>query len=214
MLVQVNGDRIVVKDFSARSQIVRNVIGRFSVSRECRAYEGLEGVTGIPVFHGRIDSYAFAYAFVQGRSLPSFERRSMPRSFFQALERLLDAVHDRQVAICDLHHRNVIAEERTGLPYLVDFSISLRRPPAWNLPGRWVFERSKRLDRFALMRIRRRYEVPEADGRAIAASIPSSAPAAEESVDSMTSSSDAALLRLHAWGRLLKRFLRRARGKA
>src|SRR5213594_2655027 len=105
---EIDGERVIVKDFRRRGFWIRNTIGRFSVSRESRAYERLSGLPGIPAFHGRIDAHALAYGFVEGRGLPELSRKSLPSSFFHALEAVLDGVHGRGVAILELHHRNVI----------------------------------------------------------------------------------------------------------
>src|SRR5262249_14766262 len=131
-------DPLVVKDFRPRGFIVRNTIGRFSVARECRAYERLAGIEGIPAFAGRVDAHARASLYRRGEALTSRPRRSLPASFFEALEELLAAVHARGVAIADLHHRNVIVDPGAARPSLVDFSLAVVRPAGWNLPGRWL----------------------------------------------------------------------------
>ena len=168
LLFDLGQESVVVKDFGPRGLIVRSTIGRFSVSRECRAYERLTGLPGVPAFRGRLDAHAFACAFARGRPLPEYARRSLPSSFFRDLEGLLERIHERGVALADLHHRNVIVEEKTGSPALIDFSLALVRPSPWNLPGRWLFERARRLDRIAVERMRLRYEMP-------AASVPNTA---------------------------------------
>lgn len=157
-LVEWNSAQVVVKDFRPRGLLVRNTIGRFSVSRECRACARLGGLAGIPRLVGRIDPHAFAYAFVPGNPLPSVAKRSLPVCFFTSLEQLLTAIHGRGVALTDLHHRNVIIGGPSGSPVLIDFSLALLRPAKWNLPGRWLFQRAQELDRIALARIRQRYE--------------------------------------------------------
>jgi hypothetical protein len=188
VLVEREGGALVVKDFRPRGILVRNTIGRFSVARECRAYERLQGIEGIARFGGRVDAHALAYAYRAGSSLQESPRGSLPAAFFAALERLLAAVHERGVAIADLHHRNVLVEPareashsdprevmlddprsamvllddpRSAMvlrPGLIDFSLALVRPSSWNLPGRWLFRRAQELDRIALARIRARYE--------------------------------------------------------
>src|SRR5712691_7085877 len=61
---EIDGERIIVKDFRGRGSLVRGTIGRFSIARECRAYGRLGSVAGIPRFYGRIDAHALACAFV------------------------------------------------------------------------------------------------------------------------------------------------------
>lgn len=190
VVVSWEGAAVVVKDFRERGAFVRETIGRFSIARECRAYGRLAGLPGIPAFLGRIDAHAFAVAFVPGRALPAHARHSLPPSLFRALGELLAAIHARDVAIADLHHRNVLVAEATGTPSIVDFSLALVRPASWNLAGRWLFDRAAKLDWVALDRIRRRYEARAGE-------------AAEEIPPP----------RLYVWGRALKRVSARIRRK-
>ena len=158
LLFDWEGALVVAKDFRGCGLFVRNSVGRFSIARECRAYETLAGLAGIPRLIGRIDAHAFAYGYIAGTPLPKFDRHSVPASFLRTLEKLLVAIHARGVAIADLHHRNVIVQEPSQEPALIDFSLALRQPSAWNLPGRWVFRQAQQLDRIAVARIRARYE--------------------------------------------------------
>lgn len=187
-LHQIEGLDVVVKDFRGRSLLVRSTIGRFSISRETRAYERLRALPGIPAFYGRVDAHALAYAFVPGSSLPQHRKRSLPPAFFEALGELLEEIHERGVAIVDLHHRNVLVSLATGRPALIDFSLALVRPRFRNPISEWLFERAIRLDRIALDRIRTRYEAGASDP-----------------------SSDEALPRAYRWGRSLKRWMRARR---
>ena len=148
---------VVLKDFAERGALVRATIGRFSTSREARAYARLGGVRGVPEFFGRIDGTALAMAFVPGTSLRDLPRRSLPASFFEDLERLIAAVHARGVAIADFHHRNVIVRDGDRSPALIDLSMAMVRPATWNLIGRWLFHQALALDRLAFERIREKY---------------------------------------------------------
>lgn len=190
-LVSWDGDDVVVKDFRMRGALVRETIGRFSIARECRAYRRLAELPGVPAFLGRIDAYALAVARAPGRALPEHARHSLPPSLFADLRRILAAIHARGVAIADLHHRNIIVAEGSAPPAIIDYSLALVRPAAWNLPGHWLWERAARLDRIALERIRRRYE--------------SGSPSREDAIPSS---------RLYDWGRALKRMSARLRGRS
>ena len=199
-LIVMDSGGVVLKDFRGRGFIVRNTIGRFSVARECRALSRLAGVMGIPAFYGRIDAHALAWAFAEGRPLPELTARSLPPSFFDALDGLLAAIHERGVAVGDIHHRNVIVRDPGPGPALIDFSLAVTRPASrWNLPGRWIFDRLAEIDRVAVARIRRRYEAPAPEGAG--------------AHDRGAGRSGELSPRIYRWGRGLKRFLRRLRGK-
>jgi len=202
LLLEAGNERIVLKDFGERGFLVRNLIGRFSVARECRALARLASVPGIPALRGRVGPHALAWTFVPGTPLPRLRRRSLTGAFFDALESVVGDAHVRGVAIADLHHRNVLVEDGSGRPALIDFSLAVFRPQRrWNLPGTWLFERACELDRLALSRIRERYEVrrPASEGAGPVLAEGHSTPR---------------LLRAWSLGRFVKRTLRRLRGRA
>ena len=192
-------------------------LGRFSTTREARAYARLEGVRGIPSFYGRLDAYALAMAFVPGTILPEHPRHSLPSSFFDALDEILASIHARGVAIADLHHRNVIVGHDEKGPALVDLSLSIVKPAAWNLPGLWFFAQARRLDRLALERIRDRYMIATPDPAS--ANVPGrggdpahgTLPGTEAHAGSRSFRNE---VPLYAFGRALKRLIRRVRGRS
>jgi hypothetical protein len=100
-------------------------LGQFLVDREEGMYRALAGVEGVPRWLGRLGPRACAIEYVDGQSLDRLE--APPGGFFDALRRLLDAVHARGVAYADANKRSNILVDRAGRPHLVDFQISLRR---------------------------------------------------------------------------------------
>jgi len=99
--------------------------GEFLFDREEGFYRALAGVEGVPRWLGRLGPRACAIEYVEGRSLDRLE--APPAGFFDALRRLMDAVHARGVAYGDANKRSNILVDRRGRPHLVDFQISLRR---------------------------------------------------------------------------------------
>ena len=57
-IVEENGMRAVVKDFSANRFLFRNTVGRFLVWRERRAYGKLKNLRGVPDLYRVIDGLA------------------------------------------------------------------------------------------------------------------------------------------------------------
>src|SRR5215471_18795693 len=120
-LWEQDGIRLIVKDYAPRPWWVRWILGRAMVGREVRAYQRLAGVPGIPRLIGRIDPFAFAVEFVDGRDLSHFRPGELSLDFFDRLLLLVDAVHRAGVAQGDLHHRDVVVGPGAR-PHLVDFS--------------------------------------------------------------------------------------------
>ena len=97
----------------------------------------MAGLEGVPRWLGRLDQNVCAIEYIEGQSLDRVE--APPPGFFDALRRLLDAVHARGVAYGDANKRSNILIDRTGRPYLVDFQISLRRRDdlPWPISAVW-----------------------------------------------------------------------------
>lgn len=148
------GKAVVVKDFRARPWWIRRFIGRPALHREATIYRHLIGLTGIPRLFGFEGPECLVIERVAGRPLPEVPLGSLPETFFDALELLIEAVHSRGVALADLHRSNVLVDAIPA-PHLVDFALA-RVARGTHPPGpflRTLF----RLDRFAAARIRARH---------------------------------------------------------
>src|SRR4030042_4613860 len=73
-VIEENGKRAVVKDFSINGFIYRNVAGRFLVWREKKAYKKLEGIKGVPAFYGSIDGLALIMEEIAGKSIKAVHK--------------------------------------------------------------------------------------------------------------------------------------------
>ena len=116
----------VVKDFSSRSFLVRNVIGRVLIRREIGGLRRVAGVAGAPSGAFRIDAYALAYRFVPGLSLRLTAKTALGPDFFPALERSLLQMHgSAKIAHLDLRNAHNILVTEDGRPSLLDFQSHL-----------------------------------------------------------------------------------------
>jgi hypothetical protein len=102
-------------------------LGRWLARRESLALRRLAGLQGIPQAldprsaEGLLLPNAVAHPYIPGHPLSS---REQPRDeFFTDLERLLRAVHARDVAYIDLHKRENILVDEAGRPWLIDFQV-------------------------------------------------------------------------------------------
>jgi hypothetical protein len=153
--VEHDGREVVVKDFAGRPWLARQILGRRFASREARIYRTLAGVEGVPAFVGRPDAFSLAIEKIEGTRLREMPRGGVDGALFDALARTLDEVHARGVALSDLHHRNVLLS--AGGPYLLDLAMGVDRRAGLRLLGRLLFRVFSRLDRVALLRMKRRY---------------------------------------------------------
>ena len=152
--VEARGGRaVVVKDFSGRSLPVRLLVGRPALAREERVYRRLAGLAGIPACLGREGPDRLVLELAPGTPLDRLRPGEVPPAVFDDLDRLLGEIHERGVAVADLHRSNVLVDgERV---HVIDFAIAriARRPGS---PG-WLVRHLQALDRHAAARLRARY---------------------------------------------------------
>ena len=85
-VVEEDGVRAVVKDYSTNRFLYRNIIGRFLVWRESKAYRRLRGLKGIPAFYRAIDGLALVFEEIPGRSVEGLEKEEkLSEGFFKEL---------------------------------------------------------------------------------------------------------------------------------
>ncbi len=149
-----DGKKVVVKDYSGRSRLVRFFYGRFTLRREFQVYRLLEGVSGIPRCYGYDGAYTLLLEYIQSRPLSSFKPGQVGEAVFDKAAGLLSRIHERGVAIVDLHRSNILITETEDV-YMIDFAHAV-------LPGRSgragpCGRFFMKLDRHALARNRARY---------------------------------------------------------
>ncbi len=135
-------------------------MGRFLRKREQRFHRFADGVPGVQRWVEQISDTAYALEYLPGRTLDTVKPLPNPGEFFDALRALLDALHARGIAYCDLNKRSNILVGPDGLPGLIDFQIALVLDPAANRVWRWLFGRAiayfQRADLYHLYKHKRR----------------------------------------------------------
>lgn len=151
-VIELRGQRVVIKDYARRSGWVRLLIAPLLVRRELALLERAQGVEGVPGVLGRVHRLALALEYVEGEPL---RRRTLaqalPASFFGALEAILRGLAARGLLYTDLRSTANVICTPAGTPALVDLGSALRFP----VPARardWLYGR-------ALEKLRRRFEV-------------------------------------------------------
>lgn len=112
-------------------------LGRWLAAREAAMFGRLQGIAGI-VAAGRMVTAggrrlpnAVAHDWIEGHPLRWHDRPGA--EFFEALHRMVLAIHARGVACVDLNKWENIIIDRAGRPHLIDFQISLALPRIWPL---------------------------------------------------------------------------------
>jgi len=125
-VVEEDGRRAIVKDYSTNRFLYRNTIGRFLVWRESKAYRMLRGLQGVPTFYRVIDGLAIVIEEISGKNMEAFQNdEKLPEGFFKELEALVKSIHGHGLAHCDLKRAPNILLGDDGRPYIVDWSSSI-----------------------------------------------------------------------------------------
>ncbi|MBW2095486.1 MAG: hypothetical protein JRI80_11415, partial [Deltaproteobacteria bacterium] len=141
-VLEEDGVRAVIKDFSTNRFLFRNLAGRFLVWRESRAYRQVAGLDGVPRVYRVIKGLALVLEHIPGTSLSDLEKTSdLPDGFFKACEDLVSRVHARGVAHCDLKREPNILVGNDGRPYFVDWAAAILQRECRFFPFNRIYER-------------------------------------------------------------------------
>ena len=152
---EIEGKRIVVKDFKRRLWLIRRWWGRWVLRREWERLERLQGIAGIPRLIGWIDADAFAMEWLEAKRLPAAKRDSaLEAIFFERLAKLVGEMHERGIGHGDLRRKNVLVGVGQQ-PYLVDFATAFRLGTSRH--SRRLFERYRRIDDLKVVKLKHYY---------------------------------------------------------
>jgi RIO-like serine/threonine protein kinase len=160
-VIEENGVRGVVKDFSNSKFFYRNIIGRFLIWREHKAYKKLQGLEGVPACYGVIDGLALALEEIPSQPLEKHNKNiKLSRTFFDDLKNIVDSFHRKGLAHSDLKNGANVLVGYDGRPYIVDWSASISQKEFRFFPLNRIYLRFVLDDYFAIIKLKMRY-VPE-----------------------------------------------------
>lgn len=132
--VSQSGRRIVCK-FNRQAAIgllPMAWLGRFLARREKYFLSNLDGVRGIPKVYESVDvngltwKNAVAHDYIPGKPLSITDK--LRPDFFEHVEELLNVLHARRIIYVDMHKQENVLVGDDGLPYLIDFQVSVQLP--------------------------------------------------------------------------------------
>jgi len=160
--IEVGGGRAVVKDYSVNRRVFRNLVGRFLIWREHKAYRRLKGVEGAPALYGVVEGLALVLEEIQGRSIEGLDREvRLPAQFFEALSDLVEKIHRRGLCHCDLKRAANVLVGNQGQPYIIDWSAAILERELRFFPARLIYKRFLLDDHHAVIKLQLRH-CPEA----------------------------------------------------
>lgn len=155
-VVDVEDKKIIVKDFKKSDFLFRVIVGPILIRREFGALRNLLGVTGIPELVCKMDRFALAMEHISGTSLEHIESGVLTEDFYQNLHKVIDDMHSRGIAHCDLRSRGNVMLGDDGMPYVVDFAACVYRGRGINPFIKWLFNQFVLADNNAILRIKQR----------------------------------------------------------
>jgi RIO-like serine/threonine protein kinase len=159
--LEENSVKAVVKDFSFNRFLFRNTIGRFIVRREKKAYNRLKGLKGVPTLYRTIDGLALVIEAIPGKNMETEEiATKLPDDFFEDLRLLVESIHKRGLAHCDLKRAPNIILGDDRKPYIVDWAASISKKEFRFFPLSLIYQRFIRDDMNAIIKLRLKY-LPE-----------------------------------------------------
>ncbi len=151
--VRCGDGEAILKDQNGCDTAFARLLGPLLAWREARALRRLHGLAGVPDLLDRPDSRSVLMAYVPAVPITKAAHSDWP-AFFAALDRLLEAMHERGVAHCDLRSPGNTLVDEAGEPVLVDFVASVHDSRPWNMPGRWLFGLCCGVDRKAVIKLK------------------------------------------------------------
>lgn len=157
-VIEEEGTRAIVKDYSRGNFLQRNIIGRFLLWRESRAYRKLRGLRGVPSLYGMIDGVALVIEEIPGKRLKKHRGDvELSGAFFDALEETVESFHRRGMAHCDLKNSSNVLVGNDGMPYIVDWNASISEREFRFFPLNLVYRRFMLDDRMAITKLKLQY---------------------------------------------------------
>lgn len=141
-LCRAGGVAWVVKDFSPKSWVIKNLVGRPALRHELKALQKLQGLVGVPQNAYQVDAYAIAYHHMPGRVLAKCPRGEYAPTYFPALEKLVQDMHARGIAHLDIRYMHNVLVCDDGSPALIDFQTAVNLPTYM----KWLSRRLQRVD--------------------------------------------------------------------
>jgi serine/threonine protein kinase len=155
VLVREGAQEAVLKDYSRSDPAFRRYIGPLLVRREAQALRLLDGLPGVPRLIAVVNREALLIEHIDAPSARDLKPGAFAPEFFQRFYALIDAMHARGVAHCDLRSTGNILMTREGQPVFVDFVAYMKRGSWWNPLTRWLFGKFCEADRVAVARLKK-----------------------------------------------------------
>ena len=143
LLYRQAGRECVIKTSMGRGLLRK--LRQKTLLREYRAYQRLQGVSGVPECYGLLDRRYLLLQYIRGKPYreASWSNREQ---WFASLLQTLQAIHARGVSHGDLKSKGNLLVTGDELPCVVDFGTAFIEKPGFHPVNNWLFRMGRRLD--------------------------------------------------------------------
>ena len=154
-LLDIEGQYVVVKDFSGRPWLSRLLVCRHLIKRETSVLARFGESGFVPQFYGRITDDVFAMEFLEGEHPGGKNRGQWPDAFSQA-GAFLEMFHNEGYVHNDFRRTNVLIQPDGSVRFF-DFASAIRKPRRCRwllLPWCWLLNVMQRSDTASLLKMK------------------------------------------------------------
>ncbi len=157
MLVNVDGYRAILKDYTHSSKGFSLLITPWLVHRETRALQLLQDIPGTPRLLGKVSTRAFLMEYIPSQRIRLAGKNLDWADFIRRTENLVRLLHENGVVHGDLRNAtNILVSEKQS-PVFVDFTSAVFRGYRYN-PFSWaLFTLCLRIDHGAMFKLKNKY---------------------------------------------------------
>ena len=157
LLIEVDGERAVLKDQGGADKLFAFLIGPLLNWRECKALKKLAALDCVPNLLHTPNSRSFLMSFHESEQVTRLDKYTPEwPAFFEKLQTAIKQVHASGVAHNDLRNPTNTLVTPNGDPVLVDLVACFCQGHAWNLPNQWLFKNFCQVDLSAITKIKKR----------------------------------------------------------
>jgi serine/threonine protein kinase len=157
LLLNVDGTRAILKDYTQSSKWFSRLLSPWLVYRETRALRLLQDVAGTPRLIGKVSSRAFLMEYIPARRIRFVGHELDWDDFIGRTENLVAMLHETGVVHGDLRNATNILVDQNRQPVFVDFVSAAFRGYRYN-PFTWaLFNLCLCIDQGAMFKLKNKY---------------------------------------------------------
>lgn len=154
-IATIDGQCVVVKDYSNAHPLLRATLCKWFIQREITALARLRLHPGVPDFIGSYGRFGFAMELIEGRTLDN-EQLKNNALLLKQVDQTIKRMHHHGIGHNDIRNKNLILD-REGKLYIVDFASAVIRSAHRFSLKNLLYRMSRFSDRIKLARLKQEF---------------------------------------------------------